>query len=87
MEISITIAEFNDKLRQYPQLWVFTQGVGSLPHEKIQTIIQLVQEFDDFNEDNDPWGEHDFGSFDFEGTKYFWKIEAAHLCVMEASEY
>ncbi len=30
MKISISIAEFNDKLRQCPQLWVFTQGVRSL---------------------------------------------------------
>jgi len=87
MKTSISIAEFNDKLRQCPHLWVFTPGVRSLPPEKIQVIIEMVRDFDNFNEDNDPWGEHDFGSFDFEGTKYFWKIEAGHLCVMEASEY
>lgn len=81
------IAKLNDKIRQFPLLWLFTPSVMSLPFAKIQTIIQLVREFDDFNEDNDPWEEHDFGSFDFEGTKYFWKIEAASLCVMKASEY
>lgn len=87
MKISITIAEFNDKLRQRPDLWVFTPGVRALPIEKILIIIQMVKNFNDFNQDNDPWEEHDFGSFDFEGTKYFWKIEAASLCVMKASEY
>jgi len=87
MKVTITIAEFNDKLRQCPHLWVFTLGVLSLPLDKIEAIIQIVRDFDNFNEDNDPWGEHDFGSFDFEGTKYFWKIESGHLCVMEASEY
>jgi hypothetical protein len=87
MKASITIAEFNDKLRQSPHLWVFTPGVRALPSEKIQVIIGMVKDFDDFSEDNDPWGEHDFGSFDFEGTKYFWKIEAGQICVMEASEY
>ena len=31
--------------------------------------------FDDFSEDNDPWGEHDFGSFDHNGNTIFWKID------------
>ena len=31
--------------------------------------------FDDFNEDNDPHREHDFGSFELEGEKLFWKID------------
>ena len=24
---------------------------------------------------NDPYGEHDFGSFDYKGQKIFWKID------------
>lgn len=32
-------------------------------------------QFDDFNEGNDPYGEHDFGSFELCGRKFFWKIE------------
>lgn len=28
-----------------------------------------VRDFDVFNEDNDPWGEHDFGSFEDNGKK------------------
>ena len=31
--------------------------------------------FDDFNADNDPHREHDFGSFELEGEKLFWKID------------
>jgi hypothetical protein len=77
----------NDAIRQNPALWVFTSNVRALPGDKIEQIIKLVKEFNDFNEDNDPWQEHDFGSFDFEGTKYFWKIEAGSLCIMEADEY
>ena len=77
----------NDAIRQNPARWVFTSNVRALPGNKIEQIIKLVKEFNDFNEDNDPWQEHDFGSFDFEGTKYFWKIEAGQLCVMEANEY
>ena len=29
----------------------------------------------DFTEDNDPHGEHDFGSFELAGRKFFWKID------------
>ncbi|HEY5138130.1 MAG TPA: DUF3768 domain-containing protein, partial [Methylococcales bacterium] len=31
--------------------------------------------FEDFNQGNDPHGEHDFGSFVESGVKYFWKID------------
>jgi Protein of unknown function (DUF3768) len=29
----------------------------------------------DFNTNNDPYGEHDFGSFELAGEKFFWKID------------
>jgi len=38
-------------------------------------IIHMVSTFKDFNEDNDPYGEHDFGSFEVGGISYFWKID------------
>ena len=28
-----------------------------------------------FNDDNDPWGEHDFGAVEVLGSKVFWKID------------
>lgn len=31
--------------------------------------------FSDFNADNDPHEEHDFGSFTLNGRKFFWKID------------
>ena len=37
--------------------------------------IRKVATFDDFTADNDPHGEHDFGSFDLAGDKFFWKID------------
>jgi hypothetical protein len=30
---------------------------------------------DSFTEDNDPHGEHDFGAFEHEGARIFWKID------------
>lgn len=52
-----------------------TSGVSSLPEPKLITLMNLVRTFDEFNGDNDPYGEHDFGKIEFEGTAYFWKID------------
>ena len=37
--------------------------------------ITAVREFDAFTEDNDPYGEHDFGAVEVEGQRLFWKID------------
>lgn len=52
---------------------VATQGVMALPN--VVTILNRVRELDDFCADNDPWGEHDFGSFKYEDQKIFWKVD------------
>lgn len=39
-------------------------------------MILRVATFCEFNEDNDPKHEHDFGSFTVSGRKFFWKIDA-----------
>jgi hypothetical protein len=36
---------------------------------------EQVAAFDSFNEDNDPHREHDFGSFDYDGQRIFWRID------------
>ena len=35
----------------------------------------MVQNFNDFTEDNNVYGENDFGSFDYKGEKILWKID------------
>ena len=52
-----------------------TAGVAALPAEIQTEAIWRVKTFDAFNEDNDPHAEHDFGAFDIEGQKFFWKID------------
>jgi len=39
------------------------------------TVVQKVRDFTEFNPDNDPHHEHDFGSFDHDGRRLFWKID------------
>jgi Protein of unknown function (DUF3768) len=54
---------------------VVTAGVNALPSDVRAMAIRTVATFDAFDEDNDPYGEHDFGSFDLAGERFFWKID------------
>jgi hypothetical protein len=75
----LRIRELNDQLRRFPlppigELFL-TEGVMALPvNERIQ-ILDKVVKFEAFTPDNDPHGEHDFGAFEQDGTRYFWKID------------
>ena len=75
------IAELNDMARSqvpfsgsdHKTLW--TQGISALPHSDQAVIMDRVRSFDDFTNDNDPYGEHDFGQVEYDGNKIFWKID------------
>ena len=54
---------------------MMTCGVAELPDMVKGKALQLVAAFDQFTEDNDPRGEHDFGSFELVNRKFFWKID------------
>jgi uncharacterized protein DUF3768 len=54
---------------------VTTLGVAELPLDVKAHVLLNVQRFADFNAENDPHGEHDFGSFEFGGVTYFFKID------------
>jgi hypothetical protein len=41
----------------------------------LDALMWKVSEYTAFDEGNDPYGEHDFGSFDDGGEKFFWKID------------
>ncbi len=66
------IAQRNDKFRQVETMSV-SQGVFNL--NDVLGLIRAVRDYTDFSEDNDPYGEHDFGSFTVSGVKIFWKID------------
>lgn len=71
------IATLNDKFRKSftgGQV-LLTAGIDSLPADDKANILSMVRNFNDFNEDNDVYGEHDFGSFNYKGNKIFWKID------------
>src|SRR4051794_24080029 len=54
---------------------LLTAGVNALPSDVKALVIQRVVTFSDFNEENDPHQEHDFGNFSLAGRKFFWKID------------
>ena len=37
--------------------------------------VAAMQSFTDFNADNDPRGEHDFGILDLDGSSFYFKID------------
>ena len=62
------IRDLNDAFRKTldPTLgrMMLTAGVNDLPSDVRAMAIRKVATFDAFSGDNDPHGEHDFGSFD-----------------------
>jgi hypothetical protein len=73
----MTIAERNDEFRKSGAegLTYVTSGVAALSGDAQAEILRRVCEYDDFSPDNDPHGDHDFGSFDHDGQTIFWKID------------
>lgn len=76
------IQETNDRFRRgEPSILgriLLTQGVAAVLEEQGSpplSIIAIVQAFDTFTEENDPYGTHEFGSFQFAGETCFWKID------------
>lgn len=72
------IRVFNDAFRAGGPVagtWVLTCGVRDLGRDFNHLAIEAVRRFDDFNQDNDPYGEHDFGSLNVAGHSLFWKID------------
>jgi len=67
------IAKLNDEFRRSGQGIVLSEGVQVL--DDLSGLVDEVRRFNDFNLDNDPYGEHDFGTVYWQGQKIFWKID------------
>jgi hypothetical protein len=52
-----------------------TPGVAALGAEAIARIVKTIEVYDDFCHANDPYEEHDFGSFEVDGQTIFFKID------------
>ncbi len=71
------IRALNDQLRQNfaDGIAVMTPGVAALGPGAVERIVKTIAVFDDFCHANDPHEEHDFGSFEADGQKIFFKID------------
>jgi Protein of unknown function (DUF3768) len=83
------IAELNDLCRTAMGVAgrVFQMpGVTALPADDQSSIREKVETFNDFTPDNNPHGERDFGAFEHNGNKIFWKIDYYDTTTTKGSE-
>jgi hypothetical protein len=82
------IAFLNDGLRRTFARGkvMMTAGVAALPEDALTQVLERVRHFDEFTKENDPHGEHDFGSFELAGVSYFFKIDYYALDMEGGSE-
>jgi hypothetical protein len=72
-----TIRALNDELRQNLTVGtaLITAGIAALGAEAVARIVKTIAVYDDFCHANDPYEEHDFGSFEVDGQTIFFKID------------
>lgn len=78
MDTTTKIRMQNDALRLgmvRHGLFHVTAGIADQGAEFIMRARQKVAAYDDFTPDNDPYGEHDFGAFELDGQRLFFKID------------
>lgn len=87
------IAAQNNQFRQtletgpIPGSAMLTAGISRLEEAQRHAIVQAVMTFDVFSENNDPYGEHDFGSIDYQNVdRIFWKIDYYEPSLQYGSE-
>ena len=71
------IRELNDALRQTFRSYrvVVTDGVASRGEQFVRMACRAIATYDDFGDDNDPHQEHDFGVFEVQGQRLYFKID------------
>ena len=71
------IRALNDELRKNFNQGqaVMTTGIAALGAEAVARIVKTIEVYDDFCHANDPYEEHDFGSFEAEGYTILFKID------------
>ena len=54
---------------------VLTPCIVNCSEVSLPSLLKRIRQFDNFDASNDPYGEHDFGSLEWEGENVFWKID------------
>lgn len=69
----VAMAELNDRFRKNPFVYkhgrfMVTADVRNLGEEDMVAAIDAMRNFENFNTNNDPWGEHDCALFQITRT-------------------
>ena len=71
------IRALNDAFRK--SFWggrvMMTAGVAALECSVRNAVVEKIKAFDSFDDENDPWGQHDFVSVEHDGQTFFAKID------------
>lgn len=73
-ETSAKMAALNDEFRRSMQGCTVTRGIVAMG-AAVNEVFVGVRDYTELTEDNDPYGEHDFGSLTVAGERIFWKID------------
>ena len=81
------IRRLNDELRclRRDGRTMVTSGVSALGEEFVAMTLASVAAFDDFDADNDPYGEHDCAAITVDGRRVIWKIDYYDLSLNSGS--
>ena len=82
------IAILNDRLRTtfLGGKVLCTVGIQAMNEADQRAVIQPVQSFNDFNPENDPYGEHDFGMVVVGNQSCYFKVDYYDLEMLYRSE-
>ena len=81
------VRDLNDQLRKHRivERVVMTQSIAALGQEMVMRVDQAVRAFDVFTADNNPYGEHDFGTVQVEEHVVMFKIDYYDIDLQYAS--
>ena len=68
-----SVAVENDRFRRSGLRVTLTSGIQYV--KDLNGLMAKIRAYDQFNQHNDPYGEHDFGKLMWRGDKVFWKID------------
>ena len=71
------IRELNDQLRckAIGGRIVITPGIQALKADYLRAVLLAVARFNEFTEENDPWGEHDCAILNAAGRRVLFKVD------------
>jgi hypothetical protein len=76
------IRHLNDQFRRHGigrGSMMHTDGVHERGPAFVLAAVNIVRGFNDFGPNNDPYGEHDFGAFEIDGERLFFKLDYHNL--------